>query len=355
MGHPSDIYALHRRKRPEHTLSGSQLQTIASVASASRRMATICDRKTPFRYTCRTEFTTRRASVDSDQTMRRRAWGSSSLRLELVADQAAYAHKGIDHALYPEPDEKFYSTWLYHRLAVLESIPLECRAAGTRVIDIGGGKGRLLVLLSRLGLVCSSVDLLYLDTEARTPHGEPYASLLVEHLQSSGVQAIGHDFYAEGLPVPSSSFNLALCTEVIEHLPNSPKPLLEEIRRVLRPGGWLLLTTPNFGSVNARVSAASAAWRGRSVREDIRSFYDMRGYSPGETYRGHNREYVVSEVRYMLDNAGFTDLRFTTVDYGRKGIAGNGVRSAFRELISRSLSRRMSNPHDYIIAVAKSP
>lgn len=289
--------------------------------------------------------------MDSDQTVSRGAWDSRSLRLELVADQAVYTHKGIDHALYPEPDSSFYSTWLYHRLAVLESIPLECRAAGTRVIDIGGGKGRLSVLLGRLGLVCCSVDILYLDTEARTPHGELYASLLVEHLQSSGVQAIGHDFYADGLPVPSSSFNLALCTEVIEHLPNSPKPLLEEIRRVLRPGGFLLLTTPNAGSVNARILAG---YRGRSIREDVRSFYDMRGYSPGDVYRGHNREYVVSEVRYMLDNAGFTDLRCITVDYGHRGITGNGVRSAVRGLINRSLSKVISNPYDFIIAVAKS-
>lgn len=292
--------------------------------------------------------------MDSNQTVSRGAWDSRSLRLELVADQAVYTHKGIDHALYPEPDSSFYSTWLYHRLAVLASIPLECRAAGTRVIDIGGGKGRLSVLLGRLGLVCCSVDVLYLDTEAKTPHGEPYASLLMEHLQSSGVQAIGHDFYADGLPVPSSSFNLALCTEVIEHLPNSPKPLLEEIRRVLRPGGCLLLTTPNAGSGNARISAAFRAFRGRSTREDIRTFYDMRGYSPGEPYRGHNREYVVSEMRYMLDDAGFTDLRCTTVDFGHMEIAGNGVRSAIRGLISGSLRKVISNPYDFIIAVAKS-
>ena len=288
--------------------------------------------------------------MNSDGKVREGAWDSRSLRAELEADQAVYTQKGIDHSLYPEPDSNFYSTWLYHRLAVLESIPLHCRAAGTRVIDIGGGKGRLSVLLSRLGLVCCSVDLLYLDTEERTPHGEPYASLLIEHLQSSGVQTIGHDFYADGLPVPSSSFDLALCTEVIEHLPNSPKPLLEEIRRVLRPGGFLLLTTPNAGSVRAR----NTALRGRSAGEDIRSFYDMRGHPLGSVYRGHNREYVVSEVRYMLDSAGFTDLRCITVDYEHRGITGNGVRSAIRRAIYASLVKVIPDSYGFIVAVARS-
>jgi hypothetical protein len=46
------------------------------------------------------------ASVDSNQTVSRGAWDSRSLRLELVADQAVYTHKGIDHALYPEPDSQ---------------------------------------------------------------------------------------------------------------------------------------------------------------------------------------------------------------------------------------------------------
>jgi len=252
--------------------------------------------------------------VRSDASGRGGNWDPRRLRAELEADQKLYTHRDIDHALYPEPDSSFYSTWIYHRLAVLESIPLECRAAGTRVIDVGGGKGRLSVLLSRLGLVCCSVDLLYQDTEAVTPLGQPYASLLMEHLRSSGVRAIGHDFYAEGLPVPDSSFDLALCTEVIEHLPNSPKPLLEDIHRVLHPGGFLVLSTPNAGSMSKRITAL----RGRSTQADIRDFYHKRADLPGSAYRGHSREYVCGEVSYMLENAAFSDLQYETIDYGHR-------------------------------------
>ena len=46
------------------------------------------------------------------------------------------------------------------------------------------------------------------------------------------------------LPFAGSSFDLIWCSEVIEHLTN-PEFTLSEFKRVLRPGGQLLLTTPN--------------------------------------------------------------------------------------------------------------
>lgn len=45
------------------------------------------------------------------------------------------------------------------------------------------------------------------------------------------------------LPFPDDSFEVALCTEVLEHL-HTPAEALVEIGRVLKPGGKLLLTTP---------------------------------------------------------------------------------------------------------------
>jgi SAM-dependent methyltransferase len=43
--------------------------------------------------------------------------------------------------------------------------------------------------------------------------------------------------------VPESSFDVVICTEVLEHVPD-PRIAVEQIRRVLKPGGWLLATTP---------------------------------------------------------------------------------------------------------------
>jgi SAM-dependent methyltransferase len=45
------------------------------------------------------------------------------------------------------------------------------------------------------------------------------------------------------LPLEDRTFDLVLCTEVLEHLPD-PRPAMAEMRRVLRPGGRLIVTVP---------------------------------------------------------------------------------------------------------------
>jgi len=55
--------------------------------------------------------------------------------------------------------------------------------------------------------------------------------------------AIQHDLN-EGLPFKNNTFDLVLCTEVIEHV-QKPSYLLTEIDRVLKPKGISVITTPN--------------------------------------------------------------------------------------------------------------
>jgi SAM-dependent methyltransferase len=56
----------------------------------------------------------------------------------------------------------------------------------------------------------------------------------------------------EPLPYESSSRDVVLLSEVVEHLPNWI-PVVREAARILRPGGWLLLSTPNILRVHSRL------------------------------------------------------------------------------------------------------
>ena len=111
-------------------------------------------------------------------------------------------------------------------------------ALGT-VLDIGCGTGQLLKAsadrnASRLAGV--DMDTALLD-QAHTL--VPQAELAIADVQSK-------------LPFADASFDTAFMCDVIEHLHN-PIAALQEVRRVLRPRGRLLLTTPNANSIVRRL------------------------------------------------------------------------------------------------------
>lgn len=73
-------------------------------------------------------------------------------------------------------------------------------------------------------------DIVGLDIK-KVPIPENYSSIIV------------HDLNKKVMPFPDESFDTIIAGEIIEHL-QSPYNFLKEIRRILKPQGKLLLTTP---------------------------------------------------------------------------------------------------------------
>ncbi len=110
-------------------------------------------------------------------------------------------------------------------------------------------------------------------------------------------------------PYADETFDTILCCELIEHLVGDPMHLMGEINRVLKPGGHLVLTTPNLGSRRA----ISAILQGFHP-----SFFPayIRPRNPGEEAEArHNREYVPGEIQHLLTNSGFEILRLETGEF----------------------------------------
>jgi 2-polyprenyl-3-methyl-5-hydroxy-6-metoxy-1,4-benzoquinol methylase len=80
------------------------------------------------------------------------------------------------------------------------------------------------------------------------------------------------------LPVPDETFDGIVSTEVVEHLEN-PRAVFREFHRVLQPGGWLVLTTPNQESLRSLASLLLgrhfAAFLGTSYPAHITAVLEM--------------------------------------------------------------------------------
>lgn len=77
----------------------------------------------------------------------------------------------------------------------------------------------------------------------------------------------------EGLPFEDDSFDLVWCAEVIEHL-RDPERALAEFRRVAKPGGDILLTTPNSYAWLFRLIALFGLTPQRIQRPDHLHYFD---------------------------------------------------------------------------------
>jgi len=96
-----------------------------------------------------------------------------------------------------------------------------------RILNVGAGSGRLSLDLP--GSI--SVDIVHAKLRyMRRYNVNPAVTASVFHL-----------------PFPDDIFDCVLCCEVVEHVPRDPSPIAELVR-VLRPGGRLVLSTPDYGT-----------------------------------------------------------------------------------------------------------
>jgi SAM-dependent methyltransferase len=108
----------------------------------------------------------------------------------------------------------------------------------------------------------------------------------------------------ERFPFDDATFDVVLFCEILEHLQLDPVGVLREINRVLKPGGHLVLTTPNV----ARLENVAKLITGANI-------YDP--YSGYGAYGRHNREYTRHELAKLLEYCGFqTEQAFTADVHG---------------------------------------
>ena len=116
------------------------------------------------------------------------------------------------------------------------------------------------------------------------------------------------DAEKDRFPYADEHFDTVLCGELIEHLFEDPMHLMSEINRILKPGGHVVLTTPNIASF-------------RGISAILQGFHPglfhsyIKPNESGEADPRHNREYTPREIHQLLENSGFEVTLLETGDF----------------------------------------
>jgi 2-polyprenyl-3-methyl-5-hydroxy-6-metoxy-1,4-benzoquinol methylase len=147
----------------------------------------------------------------------------------------AYSYDSIPVGFYDEVFQRnrgIQSKWHRHKFRrIVQEI-----GTVSRHLDFGCGPGTLIHLLgpgiSAVGVDIAASQLSYAERNYASPEKQ------FVQIESSS------------LPFADQTFDSITCIEVVEHLElKLTREILKEFIRVLRPGGKMILTTPNYGSL----------------------------------------------------------------------------------------------------------
>lgn len=156
------------------------------------------------------------------------------------------------------------------------------------LVDLGAAPGDQSLAFAALGYRVTAVDL------GAAEWSDHPAGAMETQLEAGGVAFLRHDLDEVPYPLADASFDVAVLTELIEHLREYPLRSLQEVARILRPGGVLVLTTPNAAYLRNRLNLAL----GRSV------YTPLHDWLYGEPHARHAREYTVRELETLVESAG---------------------------------------------------
>jgi 2-polyprenyl-3-methyl-5-hydroxy-6-metoxy-1,4-benzoquinol methylase len=178
------------------------------------------------------------------------------------------------------------------------------------ILDIGCGRGLMLSDLARRGWRAVGVEM----SDAASRHAREVLGLDVR---------VGDLL---GCKFQAASFDVVTLFHVLEHLPD-PDAALAEARRVIAPGGRLLLEVPNFGSLQSRLA------KGRGFHVDAPR---------------HLFHFTRAALLEMLQRAGFEMLRVSThsFEFGYYGMLQSLLNLATRRqnVLYEVLKNRTARP-----------
>jgi SAM-dependent methyltransferase len=156
------------------------------------------------------------------------------------------------------------------------------------VLDFGAGPADKTAILAALGYKCTAIDDLGDEWHQR---GEA-RQVILDFADDMGIEYIALD--VNQLP-DADKFDMVMLHDVLEHLHDSPRDLLNGLLEHVREGGYLYITVPNHVNLRKRI----AVLRGKTALPQ----YEMYYWYPGKL-RGHVREYTRGDCTTLAQALG---------------------------------------------------
>ncbi len=186
----------------------------------------------------------------------------------------------LENFLLNKGDSKLLKYFYQHKKRIIETLELIGEQSEKKILDVGASPGFISFVLSKKNEIYT------------TDYYEAYLNL---YPPMPNVKHFICAIEKEELPFPNDYFDIVVFTEVLEHIAIShPILVLNKIKRVLKPGGILFLTTPNVANIrNVLLLIIN-----KNIYWELDTFYNER-------LDRHNREFTLAEVRRTAKEVGF--------------------------------------------------
>lgn len=178
------------------------------------------------------------------------------------------------------------------------------RGAGGTLADVGCGAGHLWEYVRGRFARCVGVDAVRYD-------GLP-----------GEIDFVRADLDALPLPLPAAAADVVTAIEVIEHVEN-PRALFRELVRLVRPGGWVVVSTPNQLSLLSLLTLVT--------KQRFSAFQDA-------AYPAHITALLEADLRRIAGECGLRDVEVRYTGEGRIPWSGRHYPAALSARFPRALS-----------------
>jgi SAM-dependent methyltransferase len=179
---------------------------------------------------------------------------------------------------------------------------------GARILDIGFFIPVVPIALSKLGFQVSSIEKLAFYDDALD-------DIITFSSKSYGIEVYDLDILNDDIDI-LGHFDAVILSAILEHLNGTPKDLLKRARSIGKRKAYYVVTVPNVAALHKRLVFLL---RGIPPFPSISVYY--HSFYP---FTGHNREYTMQDLKYVLNQSGFDIVHLET--YNRPSKISHSLR-----------------------------